>query len=330
MDTTLLLQIARIPRRGWRAWAAAACCLLFGWAPAVAAVDQIAVVLSEEGGAYSEVAEGLRKTLGQSPRGGPAVNLIPAATFRKEAYPGKGDGPLLIAVGTRAMQAVAQDPPDLPVLNVLVSRSAFEKIASRGGQYADSAKFSAVFLDQPFSRQLDLIRLVLPERKRIGVLLGPESAMAASQLQAAAKPAGFGLVFDKAENEKELLPALKKLLGESDVLLSVPDATIYNRGTIQSVLLTTYRHQTPVIGFSSAYVKAGALAAVYSTPAQIGRQAAEIALHLSPRSGLPPPQMPRYFSVSTNTQVARSLGIPLASEETLSEKLMKQATESAP
>jgi ABC-type uncharacterized transport system substrate-binding protein len=99
-----------------------------------------------------------------------------------------------------------------------------------------------------------------------------------------------------------LLNALRRLLSNSNVILAVPDAQIYNRNNISSILLTSYRQQVPLFGFSASYVKAGALAAVYSTPAQISQQVAEIISNLSSASSLPAPQYPRYFSVNTNPQ----------------------------
>jgi ABC-type uncharacterized transport system substrate-binding protein len=77
----------------------------------------------------------------------------------------------------------------------------------------------------------------------------------------------------------------------------------------------------PVIGFSPAYVKAGALVAVHSTPAQLARQVNEILQRLSVNPTLPAPQHPEYFSIAVNAHVARSLEIPLENEEAVATKL---------
>jgi putative tryptophan/tyrosine transport system substrate-binding protein len=109
----------------------------------------------------------------------------------------------------------------------------------------------------------------------------------------------------------------------------VPDAAIYNRNNIANILLTSYRAQVPLFGFSPSYVKAGALAAVYSQPAQIAQQVAEIIQNLPANGPLPAPQSPRYFSVSVNSQVKLSLELTMDSEAQLLQKL-KQLPESAP
>ncbi|MDD5330168.1 MAG: ABC transporter substrate binding protein [Sulfuricella sp.] len=300
--------------------ALASLCLPF----AAAALDGVTVVLSEEGGAYAQVADKLRDVLAQS-AAKPPVKLVTLQTL-KDGEPLRSDaGQLLVAVGTGAMQALAQQNPPAPILNVLVPRAAFEKTARQNRRLGDPHRFSAIYLDQPWARQFALIRHTLPNRTRVGILLGPDSAELAPALRAAAKAAGLVAAIEKIEDESDLLPALKRLLGDSEALLAIPDPLIYNRSTVQSILLTTYRQQVPLFGFSPSYVKAGALAAVYSVPEQIGQQAAEIILRLAADRHLPPPQPPRYFSVGTNSQVARSLGITFDDEATLTGKLKRVA-----
>jgi ABC-type uncharacterized transport system substrate-binding protein len=123
--------------------------------------------------------------------------------------------------------------------------------------------------------------------------------------------------------EPDLIPKLKAALETSDALMAVPDPLIYSRETAQPILLTSYRQQKPVFGYSQSYVRAGALAAVYSSSKQFAKQAAEIALiSQQAPSLLPPPQAPKYFSVIVNYQVARSLNIVLKSDEEIYQKIL--------
>lgn len=284
-----------------------ACLLVTQWARA----DGVTVVLGEDSSAHQEVAERLRAFLTQGGGTRTVTRTLQAAGLRDGDIP---PGEVIVAVGASAMQAVAQRSASQSVLSVLVPRSAYERLA-RGR--SESRHFSAIFLDQPWPRQFTLIRHAVPERSRVGILLGPESGELAPLLRSAAKAAGLNAVIEKAGDESELMPALKRLLDGSDVLLAVPDTLVFNRNTIQSVLLTAYRRQIPLFGFSPSYVKAGALGAVYSVPAQIARQAGEIVQRLGADGHLPPPQFPRHFSVGINHQVARSLGIAIEDEATL-------------
>lgn len=288
-----------------------------------AALDGVTVVLSEEGGAYAQVADKLRAVLSQ--QGGTARLPVKVMALKEGDSLRADPGQLLVAVGTGAMEALALKNLPQPVLNVLVPRAAFEKTARQSSRLSDPRNFSAIYLDQPWARQFALIRHALPGRTKVGILLAPNSAELASALSTAAKAAGFVAIIETVDGEADLLPVLKRLLGESDVVLAVPDPLIYNRNTVQSILLTTYRHQVPLLGFSPSYVKAGAIAAVFSVPEQIGQQAAETIQRLAAERRLPLPLPPRYFSVGVNAQVARSLGIGLDDEASLNSKLKRSA-----
>lgn len=229
---------------------------------------------------------------------------------------------LVIALGVKALEASAKLKFTTPVLGVFTPMPSFNSLLVKTKR--DLGNFSAIVLDQPFSRQVFLMRNILPEAKKIGVLLGPTSSQFADAIKEEGEESGFSVMEEIAFREPDLIPKLKDVLETSDVLMAVPDPMIYNRETAQPILLTSYRHQKPVIGYSQSYVRAGALAAVYSSSKQLAKQAAEIALksQQSP-SLLPPPQAPKYFSIMVNYQVARSLNIALKSDEEIYQKVLE-------
>lgn len=290
-----------------------------GWTSVIAAAPaNISVILSDESAPYQDTANSLRAVLEQG--AGKAVVTIHPAAWKKADFT-KEHPDLIVAVGVRAAQELAAQNLSIPVLATLIPHQAYEKIARQ----RDFRLFSAVFLDQPVARQMELIRHALPDRTRIGVVLGPDSQDNLKALQAAVKDAKFNLVAEKISAAEELLPALQRVLADCDVLLAVPDPLVFNKGTVQSLLLTTYRYQDPVVGFSHAYVKAGALTAVYSVPEQIGKQAGEVIQRMLAAKTwhLPIPEYPKYFSVSVNYQVARSLSLNVGDEAALFQKLKR-------
>ena len=286
------------------------------------ALEGITVLLSEEAGAYTEFAQNLSSSLALPANSKTSLKIIPLANFKHEDLPRSGYGQVLIAVGSPAMQAVLQKPPAMTVLNVLVPRSSYNKAIKQAAKAPDPHRFSAIYVDQPWGRQMALIRVASQKiQPRVGMLIGKESTELIPSLQTAAKEHDIGLQFETINEDADLLPALRKLLVSSDAILAIPDPVIYNRNNITSILLTTYRQQIPLFGFSASYVKAGALAAVYSLPAQISQQVAEI-IQSMPSSGyLPLPQYPKYFSVNVNTQVQHSLGLTMDSEAELVKKI---------
>jgi putative ABC transport system substrate-binding protein len=188
----------------------------------------------------------------------------------------------------------------------------------------DLGNFSAIVLDQPFTRQMSLIKQVSPAARKIGVLFGPTSSQYAEYIREEGEKSGLKVLEKKINQEADLIPQLKKLLDTSDAIMAIPDPAVFSRETAQPIFLASYRYQKPIFGYSQSFVRAGALAAVYSSSKQLAKQAAEIAIksHQAP-SELPPPQMPKYFSIMLNYQVARSLNISLIDEGEILKKMLE-------
>lgn len=307
-------------RRGLRAG------LLWLWlCPFVAVISpaafpaplNVTVVVSGDSAPYREVAAGIASGLDRS-----GVGRTRTIGLDELARLQRADADVIVTVGSKATQAVTAMNFRVPVLSALIPMAGYEEIARKRKDKPDPRYFSAVYLDQPIARQLELIRVALPEKKRVGVILGPESGGMLEYLQAETQSRGLRLHVVRIGTESELFPALQKVLDEADVLLSLPDSLVFNARTIQSILVTTYRLQVPVVGFSPNYVQAGALMAVHSTPAQLARQVTEILSRLSAATPwLPAPQYPTYFSVAVNYHVTRSLDLTIEKEETLAAKL---------
>ena len=229
---------------------------------------------------------------------------------------------LVIALGVKALEAASKLKFTTPVLGVYTPLPSFNSLLAVSGR--DLGNFSAIVLDQPYARQMLLIKTLLPEAKNVGVMLGKTSSQYNELIRDAGEKKAINISIETINQESELIPKLQKLLDDNDAIMAIPDPMVYSRETAQPILLTTYRHQKPVFGYSQSYVRAGALAAVYSKTRQLAKQAAEIAVRTQAAPGLlPPPQTPKYFSLSINYQVARSLNVIVADEEKLYKKLLE-------
>lgn len=297
-------------------WLGLVCvCLTLVSAQAVAA--RVMVVLSDDSAPYQEVYQVIRAYLDDTAH--EAVRVY-AGELSGTSVSGAR---LAVAVGVQAAESLAALPARPPVLAVLVPRAWY--IKSGRVRLGDGGRRSAsvIYLDQPFERQAQLIRLAFPEVRRVGVLLGAEQGGLVGELDEALRTQQLGLVHQILAADERLITPLENVLSGAELLLAVPDPLVFNRNTAQSLFLTTYRYRVPVLSYSRSLTRAGALLSLHSSPAQIGRQTAEwvnSAIQGVPVS-LPPPAYPAYFSVSINEQVARSLGFTLLPEAELEKRL---------
>lgn len=282
---------------------------LLGLVPLPARALDVAVVLSQPDGAPRAFADGLRTLLPDN-----VHRVIGPFTLEggvNESALERAD--VIVAAGASAAEAVA-GKVRRPILAVLLSRQQFANLRAR----APGAQMSAVVLDQPLRRQLKLVRAVLPRANRVGVLLGPESNALETELTDAAASENIQLRSQLVLQPTDVLAAAERLLDASDALLAIPDPVATSATSARAVLLSSYRYKRPMIAYSQAYVEAGALAAVFSSPSDVALDVADwLATQGGSSVSLPAARSGAHFGVAVNRQVARSLGLNIADDLSL-------------
>ncbi len=165
----------------------------------------------------------------------------------------------------RDTRLILLDPPSLdwrlqdaqgpPTLVLRISRlQARQRLGSALPQH-----LSLLWSDPPLERQLRLIRILLPQAKRIGVLYDQHSEFLIKELRQAAAPLRMEIVAEHWDDINDSRP-LQSLLKNSDVLLGLDDPDLYNPKTVKNLLLSSYSRQMALVGPNAAFVKAGSLA----------------------------------------------------------------------
>lgn len=224
---------------------------------------------------------------------------------------------LIVTVGVSAGDLVVSRTAK-PVLATMVPSYIYTELLAK---HPAVQQLSAIFIDQPWERQVNFLRAVLPERKRIGVLYSQGMHFDKAELTRLLVKHGATLIEKAADSKGPLFNDLESILSASDVLLAVPDSAIYNSNNIRNILLESYRHGVPLVGLSQSYVNAGAVCAIFSTVKQLAIQSSETVISFSKTMQLPNPQYPVTFTIAFNQQVARSLEIELPSPENIRKKM---------
>lgn len=277
--------------------------IIAGICPAFA--HEVAIITSREAGPEREVADALlaADTRQKLFLAGSAERGIETARL--------SDGSLMLALGSAAAEAAIAS--GRPTLVALVTASEFERL--RAG--VPQARLSAQLINQPPERHLALIRATVPQAACTGLLLGPESRTAERPFAEAAEGSTPAVIADFAASASTVLPVLERLLGRCGAVLVLPDRVISSPTVARAALLASYRVQRPLFAYSRAWVEAGALAAVFSTPATATRDILEWLDRLESPDKLPPPSLARHFDLAVNARVARTLNLPVPDAETL-------------
>lgn len=287
------------------------CLVISGWLSSLSAyAADILLTGSEESPGVQSFVQALRQLRpGDQVRFQPLANLPPPAKLASDTR--------LILLDLPSLDWRLQDSQGPPTLVMRISRlQARQRLGDRQPQ-----ELSLLWSDPPLDRQLRLTQLLLPHVKRVGVLYDDHSEFFLKELRRAAFPLGLEVVSERWNDTHDSRP-LQNLLNNSDVLLGLDDPDLYNQKTAKNLLLSSYSRQLALIGPNAGFVKAGSLASTYSD------QADWLAI-LDDLLDRPPTTWPRSlypfrFKVSSNPQVARSLGMEQINEASVATLLAER------
>jgi len=277
------------------------------------------IVLSSTNQLYYDVANSIKVHLEDDNYSYVSLKIIPFDELSQFSLPGDrlADNSLFVTVGVSAAKAVFEEKILQPVISVLVPEYSISRLIKNNTEYASRQLIGVIYLDQPLKRQIKLAYLLKPDMKKIGVPVGIVSSKILTSYIKYAKNTSLKINTITIDSSGVEYKTLKKLIDQSDVILAVPDPLVHKPFNAKKILYGSYRAKKPVIAFSKAYVTAGALASVYSTADQIGKQTAEKIINASKNIF----EYPTYFSISINESVAKMLGIPILEKGVLLRRL---------
>jgi putative ABC transport system substrate-binding protein len=167
-----------------------------------------------------------------------------------------------------------------------------------------------VSLDIPLSAQLQAMRSLWPNHSRAGIIRNPTRFRYSTEaLEARARKEGFTILVADCESPGQLLKIFASLKGKVDFVLCPPDPDLYNPVTIKPLVMASLEGRLPLIGFSPAFVRAGAAAGIYPDYRETGRQTAELAQRVLRGEDRIADEGPRMVRTAWNQRVARLLGV---------------------
>ena len=214
---------------------------------------------------------------------------------------------LVVAIGTDSIQTA----------NTYFHNSRKLLIASNPAAYTPGEKqdsqSAVLYMTQPYCRQIQFITLINNRWNTVGYLSNRIRPVDNKAILRCAKQYGITTYNVSTSPDERLTSNIKDLLSHSDLLLALPDNTIYNSKSVKNILLTSYRQRKPLIAFSQSFVNAGALASIYSSTGQIADSAIRLVKqHLEQGRGFTKTvNYPENFDISFNSQVFRALDLEI-------------------
>jgi putative ABC transport system substrate-binding protein len=177
---------------------------------------------------------------------------------------------LIYSIGSKAYQLANQSKSNKPVLfSSVINWQRFERGKNNYG----------VANELSLSQELSLLRYLLPNARRIGILYDPRySRERVAEARNYAREVGLSLVEQAVEDADNVTEALDALLPKADVLWLIADpGVLADRETIEQIFASGEEQKKPIYTYSDAFVRYGASLVVAADTPTIGRQAANLA-----------------------------------------------------
>lgn len=218
---------------------------------------------------------------------------------------------LVVAVGGEALAAV-QDLK-CPIVYLLVANP-----DAIGGPRPNITGLKMTPGPRP---QLTAIKSAFPTVKRIGLLFNPATSTDfVSLAEGAAQGLALSLVKIPASSDREAILLMDDLSAELDAIWLRPDPALISPTLLKALALVSLERRIPLLAFAPKYLEFGAAMAIYSSPEQLGRQAADLVKRLlsDPSAGATKPEDGREVTVLANERIIQKLGLtfkPLTTPE---------------
>lgn len=229
---------------------------------------------------------------------------------------------LRISVGRGGLERALSLDKSTPLLSVFVWSSSYYSLIKQA--HSIPTINSAIFADPDPIVQLELAKAFAGNKEQVGVIVNEQQSPALLRANR-----GSLKIESLVSDRKNLFKSLRLVTSGSSMFLAIPDPDLFNGETSGSVIETLFDQRKAVIGYSPGFVKAGALASVYSEPDDLTQQIREALNFYKKNKTFPAASFPKYFKVKTNERVARWLNYSVPEEGALLIKL-KMAAEVNP
>ena len=227
-----------------------------------------------------------------------------------------GDKPdVIVAIATPSAQSVVASTKSVPVVFAAVTDPVAAQLVR--DWEASGTNVTGVSDELELDRQMELIKRVLPDAKRVGMVYNPgeaNSVVVVERLRELLPTMGMTLVEAAAPRTVDVGAAARSLVGKVDVIYTSTDNNVVS--AYESLVKVGNDTKTPLVASDTDSVKRGAIAALGIDYYQHGVQAGKVAVRVlqGEAPGSIAPQKSGELSLYLNRSAAAAQGVTLSQE----------------
>ncbi len=222
---------------------------------------------------------------------------------------------VIVAIATPSAQAVAAATRDIPLVFSAVTDPVVAKLVA--SSEASGTNISGVSDALELDKQIDLIKRIVPNATRVGMVFNPgeaNSVVVVEQMRKLLPEHGMSLVEAAAPRSVDVGSAARSLIGKVDVFYTSTDNNVVS--AYESLVKVGSDAKIPLIAADTGSVARGAIAAYgmdyYALGKQTGAMVARILNGEQP--GAMPFETSKVLELHVNPKAAQNQGVSLSAE----------------
>ena len=225
-----------------------------------------------------------------------------------------GDKPdAIVAIATPSAQAVVAATKSVPVVFSAVTDPVAAKLVP--SWEASKGNVTGVSDLLALDKQIDLIKQVVPNAKRVGMVYNPgeaNSVVVVKQLQELLPKQGMTLVEASAPRSVDVSSAARSLVGKVDVIYTNPDNNVVS--AYEALVKVGQDAKLPLVASDTDSVKRGAIAALGINYRDLGEQTGRMVARIlkGEKPGDIKPETSTKLELFVNPTAAEKQGVKLS------------------
>lgn len=224
------------------------------------------------------------------------------------------DNDLMLAIATPAAQSLSSLTKDKPILFTAVTDPVSAKLVKSmdnvGGNVTGTSDMS------PINKQVELLKKVLPNTKKVGIMYTTSERNSEVQVEEAKKyfkEAGIETVIKGISSTNDIQDTAKSLMSQTQVIFIPTDNTIVS--AINTLVDLSKETKVSVVGSDAGSVEKGVLFTYGTNYEALGRQTGKLAGRVLRGEKVKDvdAEYPKTLNVVVNHDMAKELGIDVSS-----------------
>jgi len=208
----------------------------------------------------------------------------------------------IITIGYDALKKTVSTRNNIPIFSTLVPKHSLDKIIQNYQRLG--SEIGGIYQEQSFNRQLFLAKSIDPAIKSVLILLNRQTRYQLAQYKNTALNNSINLKFNLLPSQASSMTYFERRAAISDALILINETEHHDNQDLQSLLITSYNKQVPIIGNKQTDSIHAAVVSIYTPLKTLAKEVSQQITDFCQSNEKRLVQFSKNYQIEINHQIA--------------------------